>query len=131
MREAGLQNTSDVCYYFLIKEHIRVDWIGVCINRLVIRPFFHIDLVQKKGHTNNIFCVAFYHLMNSCDPVGILTQDLQNRNLTFYTAELRSHSCFAGTKIRIFPFYQPIHPNYSLLIINYKLSTVNYPLSPV
>ena len=65
------------------------------------------------------------------DPEGILTLDLQNRNLTFYTAELRSHSCFAGTKIRIFPFYQPIHPNYSLLIINYKLSTVNYPLSPV
>ena len=25
-----------------------------------------------------------------CDPVGILTQDLQNRNLTFYTTELRS-----------------------------------------
>ncbi len=25
-----------------------------------------------------------------CDPGGILTHDLQNRNLTFYTAELRS-----------------------------------------
>ncbi len=24
-----------------------------------------------------------------CDPGGILTHDLQNRNLTFYTAELR------------------------------------------
>ena len=25
----------------------------------------------------------------NCDPGGILTHDLQNRNLTFYTAELR------------------------------------------
>ena len=28
-----------------------------------------------------------------CDPGGILTHDLQNRNLTFYTAELRVLSC--------------------------------------
>lgn len=28
-------------------------------------------------------------LLFFCDPGGILTHDLQNRNLTFYTAELR------------------------------------------
>ena len=26
-----------------------------------------------------------------CDPVGIQTQDLQNRNLTLYSAKLRDH----------------------------------------
>lgn len=31
------------------------------------------------------------------DPVGILTRDLQNRNLTFYTAELRS--LFVAAKV--------------------------------
>ena len=30
---------------------------------------------------------------NSCDPVGIQTQDLQNRNLTLYSAKLRDQ-CF-------------------------------------
>lgn len=34
------------------------------------------------------------------DPVGILTQDLQNRNLTLYTAELRG--LFAVAKITNF-----------------------------
>ncbi|MFM2291025.1 MAG: hypothetical protein RIS29_838 [Bacteroidota bacterium] len=34
------------------------------------------------------------------DPEGILTPDLQNRNLTFYTAELRSRFCGCkGSKI--------------------------------
>lgn len=41
-------------------------------------------------------------LVFSCDPAGIQTQDLQNRNLTLYSAKLRSH--FAGAKIVIF-FY--------------------------
>ena len=35
-----------------------------------------------------------------CDPDGILTHDLQNRNLTLYTAELRSH--FGVAKVRKF-----------------------------
>ena len=33
----------------------------------------------------------YYHWFSACDPDGILTHDLQNRNLTLYTAELRSH----------------------------------------
>ena len=33
----------------------------------------------------------YYHWFSACDPEGILTHDLQNRNLTLYTAELRSH----------------------------------------
>ena len=41
-----------------------------------------------------------------CDPEGILTLDLQNRNLTLYTAKLRSHakclSAFAYANIQIF-----------------------------
>ena len=44
----------------------------------------------------------------TCDPVGIQTQDLQNRNLTLYSAKLRDRNCFgavafirnAGAKIR-------------------------------
>jgi hypothetical protein len=38
----------------------------------------------KKANLNKKFEVG------CSDPVGILTQDLQNRNLTFYTTELRS-----------------------------------------
>jgi hypothetical protein len=35
-----------------------------------------------------------------CDPDGILTHDLQNRNLIFYTAELRSLFCACkGSKL--------------------------------
>lgn len=33
---------------------------------------------------------------SASDPGGILTHDLQNRNLTFYTAELRGHFRFAA-----------------------------------
>ena len=29
-----------------------------------------------------------FYCENKCDPVGIQTQDLQNRNLTLYSAEL-------------------------------------------
>lgn len=32
-----------------------------------------------------------------CDPEGILTLDLQNRNLTLYTAKLRDQNC--GAKV--------------------------------
>ena len=32
-------------------------------------------------------------LFSHCDPVGIQTQDLQNRNLTLYSAKLRDHCC--------------------------------------
>ena len=30
-----------------------------------------------------------FYCENKCDPVGIQTQDLQNRNLTLYSAKLR------------------------------------------
>jgi hypothetical protein len=42
----------------------------------------------------------YYHWFSACDPDGILTHDLQNRNLTLYTAELRSH--FGVAKVRKF-----------------------------
>ena len=35
----------------------------------------------------------------TCDPVGIQTQDLQNRNLTLYSAKLRGQSECKGSKI--------------------------------
>ena len=38
------------------------------------------------------------------DPDGILTHDLQNRNLTFYTAELRS--LFASAKVTNYSNYK-------------------------
>lgn len=44
--------------------------------------------IEKRNCQINGNCVFTYG-----DPVGILTRDLQNRNLTFYTAELRSHFC--------------------------------------
>jgi hypothetical protein len=40
---------------------------------------------------------------NNCirDPGGIQTHDLQNRNLTFYSAELRGHCFLQPAKLRI------------------------------
>ena len=44
------------------------------------------------------------YLQRFCDSAGIQTQDLQNRNLTLYSAKLRSLVAFllAGAKVRIF-----------------------------
>lgn len=36
---------------------------------------------------------------NFCDPGGIQTHDLQNRNLTLYSAKLRSHLFLSAAKI--------------------------------
>ena len=61
------------------------------------RHFFigsYLETTQKKIQLR--FCCDFLlYLCKSliikvCDSVGTLTQDLQNRNLTFYTTELRS-----------------------------------------
>ena len=35
-----------------------------------------------------------------CDPVGIQTQDLQNRNLTLYSAKLRDRFLKTDAKVR-------------------------------
>ena len=49
----------------------------------------HTTLLNKKTQLpENDNCVC-----DKCDPDGILTHDLQNRNLTLYTAELRSLFC--------------------------------------
>ena len=37
-------------------------------------------------------------LLYFCDPVGIQTQDLQNRNLTLYSAKLRDLTACKGNK---------------------------------
>lgn len=37
------------------------------------------------------FLLKEIRLFFLCDPVGIQTQDLQNRNLTLYSAKLRDH----------------------------------------
>ena len=34
-----------------------------------------------------------------CEPDGIQTHDLQNRNLTLYSAKLRVHCLFSGAKV--------------------------------
>ena len=45
------------------------------------------DMGHKKSLGENCFCQG----ISCCDPAGIQTQDLQNRNLTLYSAKLRSH----------------------------------------
>ena len=47
---------------------------------------------------------ASFHIQLSfflCDPVGIQTQDLQNRNLTLYSAKLRDQIFILTAKVRI------------------------------
>ncbi len=41
--------------------------------------------MQQRG----IFHIGEFLVEVICDPVGIQTQDLQNRNLTLYSAKLR------------------------------------------
>ena len=43
-----------------------------------------------------------FNLILICDPVGIQSQDLQNRNLTLYSAKLRDLIHFADAKVIIF-----------------------------
>lgn len=43
---------------------------------------------ERRLHRIKHYGAAFFLLS---DPGGILTLDLQNRNLTLYTAKLRSH----------------------------------------
>ena len=50
-----------------------------------------IDDFKRKNHCSYLIYNGL--TFNNCDPDGILTHDLQNRNLTLYTAELRSHFC--------------------------------------
>ncbi len=47
--------------------------------------------------------LSHLNLLLSRDPVGIQTQDLQNRNLTLYSAKLRDPLfAFAAAKVRLF-----------------------------
>ena len=39
------------------------------------------------------FIYGSFSIFSVCDPVGIQTQDLQNRNLTLYSAKLRDQDC--------------------------------------
>ena len=48
-----------------------------------------------------ILYISFLRILLS-DPVGIQTQDLQNRNLTLYSAKLRDHCLFCECKSNIF-----------------------------
>ena len=45
-----------------------------------------------------------FSIFSVCDPVGIQTQDLQNRNLTLYSAKLRDRDvkidCKGSKKIK-------------------------------
>ena len=66
-------------------QPIYIEWIS--INSLHTNFYFE----------NFAFCEKFHKDRNpqmnqgfrNCDPGGIQTHDLQNRNLTFYSAELR------------------------------------------
>ena len=56
-------------------------------------------LYKKK--IRKILNFSFLRVLLS-DPVGIQTQDLQNRNLTLYSAKLRDHCLFCECKSNIF-----------------------------
>ena len=53
---------------------------------------------QKKTPTENMFSSKSFSFV--CDPVGIQTQDLQNRNLTLYSAKLRDLCANLNAKVR-------------------------------
>ena len=62
------------------QSYTRWDWISLSPQAAVLQ-------IKKKVKGKIHF---HFDLFLLCDPVGIQTQDLQNRNLTFYSAELRS-----------------------------------------
>ena len=45
-------------------------------------------IVTVSENKKEVLTTSFF-----CDPVGIQTQDLQNRNLTLYSAKLRGLLC--------------------------------------
>ena len=51
---------------------------------------------KKNPQESNIQNLADFP---KSDPVGIQTQDLQNRNLTLYSAKLRDPFCYFACKI--------------------------------
>ncbi len=55
-----------------------------------------------KFAINNLGFIVAKNELKKCDSGGIQTHDLQNRNLTFYSAELRSHLVAKIQKNRIF-----------------------------
>ena len=55
------------------------------------------DIQTIKTPTENEF--SSKSLSFVCDPVGIQTQDLQNRNLTLYSAKLRGHKRCKGKQL--------------------------------
>ena len=61
-----------------------------------------IDNLKRKNHRIHLVYNGLFQIIS--DPDGILTHDLQNRNLTFYTAELRS--LFACAKVTNYSNYK-------------------------
>lgn len=61
----------------------------------------------------------YYHWFSACDPDGILTHDLQNRNLTLYTAELRSH--FGVAKVTKFIRIRKASQTFLLFVVSIEM----------
>ena len=67
----------------------------------------------------------FLRILRS-DPVGIQTQDLQNRNLTLYSAKLRDRCANASAKVRQFIKNQELeYKNYDLLRVACSVQNVS------
>ena len=66
-------------YYFLCVQ------IFVSIN-------YPSGFIPKKQKRMTVLSHSFPILQNFCDPAGAQTQDLQNRNLTLYSAKLRGRA---------------------------------------
>ena len=54
-------------------------------------------VINRKIHKKLVFRIL--RILRS-DPVGIQTQDLQNRNLTLYSAKLRDQCVIADAKVQ-------------------------------
>ena len=86
-----------------------------------VDPFpFHGKVLQTLNLHVRANKFALPCRFNVCDPVGIQTQDLQNRNLTLYSAKLRGRNvcfqamsaCSVFAKIRYINGFRTISPIY-------------------
>lgn len=63
-----------------------------CVKLVLSVATHNIKSLLKQPEIKIIVSSRQHH----CDPDGIQTHDLRNRNPTFYSAELRGRGCFTG-----------------------------------
>ncbi|GEM_PF-3300905 len=83
----SMKKKSEICISCIVSLKLYLK----CNTGSIVKLRVYIVISKKERDCAN----AFDTVPSFCDSEGILTLDLQNRNLTFYTAELRSRNLVA------------------------------------